>query len=529
MSGRRDLMQTLLARLVFRRLLSTAVIGLLAYPVASCHGQADEVLARNKSDVTLRIGFPQTTGQDPLRGMQQASRLLTFEGLIGNSRDGRTAPRLAESWTVSADGLSWTFTLRSNAKFHDGSPVDAASVKQSLDRSLASLTDRGLLPGLQDIVGIETKGPHEIVVRLSKPSTFLLGDLEMVISKQGANGAPIGTGPFVTTQSSPQQITMSMFPDHYLGTPEVRQIVWKPYPTLRTAWAGMMRGEIDFLYEVSQDAVEFVQGELSVKTFSVLRPYVFGVVFNSSRQPLRDKNVRHALNFAVNRETIVHQALKGRGVVAHSPLWPANWAYDSSFLGYSYDPGRAAAMIDRTHGHTTANSGKHASARPTRLRFTCLVIENLALWERMALLVQKQLFEIGVDMKLEAVPAAQFNERVAQGNFDAVFLELSGFSMSRPYAFWHSASTRNWFGYQNSDVDKSLDAIRRALDDESYRAGVSELQRSLIADPPAIFLAWGQTVRAVSDRFQVTSEPDRDILLTLSRWRPTSPRAEATH
>lgn len=521
MSERRNLKPISFSIRVSQGLLAAALC-VLACLVASCNDQQDEILARNEFDVALTIGFPQTTGQDPLRGMQQASRLLTFEGLIGNSRDGRTAPRLAQSWTVSSDGLSWTFKLRPNAKFHDGSLVDATSVKASLDQSLASLTDRSLLPGLQDIIGIEANGPRELIVRLRSPSTFLLGDLEMVISKQGATGTPVGTGPFVTTQSSSQQITMSMFRDHYLGAPAIRQVVWKPYPTLRTAWAGMMRGEIDFLYEVSQDAVEFVQGESSVNTFSVLRPYVFGVVFNSSRPQLKDRKVRHALNFAVNREVIVEQALRGRGVSAHSPLWPAHWAYDPTVLGYSYDPGRASAMIDHAQQRTATKYGSHTSLRSDRLSFTCLVIDNLALWERMALLVQKQLFEIGVDMKLEAVPAAQFNERVARGDFEAVFLELSGFSMSRPYVFWHSASPRNWFGYKNAEVDKALDAIRRAPDDETYRAGVSQLQRSIIADPPAIFLAWGQTMRAVSNRFHVVREPDRDILLTLSRWRLAS-------
>jgi peptide/nickel transport system substrate-binding protein len=140
----------------------------------------------------------------------------------------------------------------------------------------------------------------------------------------------------------------------------------------------------------------------------------------------------------------------------------------------------------------------------------------------MALLVQKQLFEIGVDMKLEAVPAAVFNARVARGDFDALFLELiSGRSMSKPFLFWHSLGALNSFGYRNEDVDAALNAIRTAPDDADYRQAVSRLQRNLVADPPGIFLAWGQTTRAVSKRFEVPTAPGSDILASLGSWAPS--------
>src|SRR6185436_19709318 len=170
-------------------------------------------------------------------------------------------------------------------------------------------------------------------------------DLFMAIAKPQANGPPAGTGPFVVSASATDQITMSAFDDYYEGKPEIDRIVWKPYPALRTAWAGMMRGEIDFLYEVNQDAVEFVKGESSVGTYEFLRQYPLGIVFNSRREPFKDRIVRQALNFAVDRQLILGQALKSRGVVAQSPIWPLHWAYDQSVPGYAYDPGRAAALL----------------------------------------------------------------------------------------------------------------------------------------------------------------------------------------
>jgi ABC-type transport system substrate-binding protein len=494
-----------------------------------CGRQAPQNTGTKAATGSLRIGAIRFNSQDPLYGFQQVSRSLIFEGLVGNSREGRPRPRLAENWSVSADGLDWTFKLRSDARFQDGTSLDAQAVKHSLDESLASLSDRSLQPGLQDIVGIDVVGPREIVIRLRHRSTFLLDDLSMPISKRGETGESIGTGAFVTTSGSSEQIVMSSFRNYYQGAPQIQQIVWNPYPTLRTAWAGMMRGEIDFLYEVGQDAVEFVQGESSVSTFDFLRQYVYGVIFNSRREHLANSMVRQALNFGVNRQLIVDQALRGQGVVAHTPVWPIHWAYDQSVPGYTYDPGRASAILDAIQESQIKIQSNAPYARSARLRFKCLLLENFSVWERMALLVQKQLFDIGVDMELEALPPREFNDRIAKGQFDAVFLEIiGGTSMSKPAIFWHSASSRNSFGYRDPDVDHALDAVREAPDDETYRASVAQLQRSMIANPPAIFLAWGKTFRAVSRRFQVPNEPGTDVFLTVNRWRTGSGDNEET-
>jgi peptide/nickel transport system substrate-binding protein len=497
-------------------------------PFSACNTKSEQLSASQQGKVALRIGFPQSTGQeDPLRGIRQAASQLSTEGLVGNNREGRATPRLAASWSPSPDGRRWAFRLRANAKFHDGSPVDAASVKHSLDDSLANLSDRRLVPGLDDIVSIEASGRQELIVTLRNRSTFFLDDLSIPISKRGRDSKAVGTGPFVIKTSSPESTIMSTFPDHYLGTPRVEEIVWKPYPALRTAWAGMMRGEVDFLYEVGQDTVEFVQGESSVNTFTFLRPYVFGVVFNSARQPFKDRQVRRALNFAIDRQAVVDQALKGRGIVAHTPVWPEHWAYDQTIPGYSYDQLRAGAILDESNRRLNSSQSKAGS--PARFRFTCLLIENLAHWERMALVVQKQLFEIGVDMRLEAVPATVFNARVARGEFEALFLELvSGRSIGKSYFFWHSAGALNSFGYRSDGVDEAWDAIRGAPDDDVYRNSVSLLQRRLVADPPAIFLAWGQTARAVSKRFEVPTQVGSDILASLGSWSPARATTQGT-
>jgi peptide/nickel transport system substrate-binding protein len=289
----------------------------------------------------------------------------------------------------------------------------------------------------------------------------------------------------------------------------------------------MMRGEIDFLYEVGQDAREFIEGEASTTVFPFLRHYVYGVIFNARRHAFRDVRVRRALNYAVDRNAIVQQAFKGRARATGVPAWPEHWAFDQSASETSHDPVRAAAILQSAGLHYLRNLDGRP---PARLHFTCLFPENLPLWEHIALLVQRDLAQIGVDMQLESVPIRSFSQRLGTGDFDAVLLEhIVGNSASRPFSFWHSASRWNAWGFESPAIDRALDDLRHAANDTEYREAFRQFQQQTIDDPPEIVLALGETSRAVSKRFQVVAPGGSDILPTIADWRLTDPTERASN
>ena len=148
------------------------------------------------SPVTLTIGFPYPSGQDALYGVAQAARLASLEGLTTQNITGRPVPRLAEGWSESSDGLTWTIHLRPTAVFHDGTSVDSTAVKNSLERFLRTRESR-FSPGLQHISSIAAVAPYEVAIRLGQRSSLLLDDLETPITKLDANGTLVGTGPYV--------------------------------------------------------------------------------------------------------------------------------------------------------------------------------------------------------------------------------------------------------------------------------------------------------------------------------------------
>jgi peptide/nickel transport system substrate-binding protein len=495
--------------------------------VQSCSSPPAPPAEASSGPITLAIGLPVQTGQDPLHGASQAARLLSFEGLTYLARDGRPHPKLAESLTESPDGLTWTVQLRRNAFFHDGTPANASAIKQSLERSLKG-ADRDRSPGLSDIVALEVLSEFSLLIRLRERSTFLLDDLTVAIIKLDQAGQTVGTGPFVTASTANNELMMTAVSNYYRGKPTIDRVIWKSYPAVRTAWAAMMRGEIDFLYEVPPEAVEFIQSETSVKLFSFLRSYAYLVVFNSRKKPFDDGQVRRALNYAINRERLIARAFNNRGQTASGPVWPLHWAYDSTVPSYSYDPSKAIAMLDAAR--ISQAPIEMTDRAPGRFHFTCLVPDNFALWERMALIVQRDLAEIGVDMKIESVPFEVFNQRISAGDFDAVTIELIvGNTASRPFTFWSSESTQNVWGYRNPTLDKALDELRRALDDSQYKSAFRRVQEQALEDPPAIFLALGQITRAVSNRFEVVAPPNTDILPSIPDWRQVGRALRSTN
>jgi ABC-type transport system substrate-binding protein len=151
--------------------------------------------------------------------------------------------------------------------------------------------------------------------------------------------------------------------------------------------------------------------------------------------------------------------------------------------------------------------------------------------ERTALLLQKQLFDVGIDMKLEPMTSAVLLPRIAAGKFDAFLFEMAnGRTLSWVYTFWHSPThdvqTYNFTGY--SAADAVLDRIRSARSDEEVRAATADLEQTFRENPPAVFLAWQTQARAVSRRFAVVAEPNRDILSTAWQWKLAGPQQAAS-
>jgi ABC-type transport system substrate-binding protein len=170
---------------------------------------------------------------------------------------------------------------------------------------------------------------------------------------------------------------------------------------------------------------------------------------------------------------------------------------------------------------------RDASSVPHRLSFTCLVFADDARFQRLALLVQKQLADVGVEMKLVPLLQKDLEPRLVSGDFDSFLFEMYGRSVTWTYIFWHSQHGSPLMDTGFHSADPVLDRLRASRSDEEARSAVADLAAVMHDDPPAAFLAWQTTTRAVSNRFDVRSENDRDIFANVWQWRPAGAGEQA--
>ncbi len=263
----------------------------------------------------------------------------------------------------------------------------------------------------------------------------------------------------------------------------------------------MLRDRVDMVYEVGIDALDSLSLSTQMKVFTLQRPYAFLVFLNVRSPKLQDKALRRTLNAAIDRDALVTQALNSRATPADGPVWPHHWAYGQDLPRFRFQP-----------------RGVKSGNEPVRL--SCLLMTDRA-HERIGLAMQRQLRAVGVELALEEMASDRLFARLQAGDFEMLLVDARmGPSILQQYLFWHSKGPNNWGHFRSREVDAAFDQIRTAPDDLAYKAGVVALQHALVDDPPAIFLAWGERLRAVSTRFDVYEEAGRDILSTVRLWRP---------
>jgi peptide/nickel transport system substrate-binding protein len=406
--------------------------------------------------------------------------------------------------------------------FHDGAKLTPEIAAAALRYSVAHPGSDFAL-SFTSIKSVSVSGDDSIEVKLSEPNSFVLSDLALVSVRRPDN-QNIGTGPFRVEKQDDQRTIFTAFPQYFRGRPAVDQIDVTTYPTQRTAWAALMRGEVDMLHEVSLDAGEFLKQESTFNLYSFRRPYYIPLVFNVRHPILKEAAVRRAINEALDRTALIRQGMGDRGRPADGPIWPEHWAYSAPLTPFVFDPDTAMRHFEAAGLRVQQrNDGR----MPSRLSFTCLILGEDPRFERLAVLVQKQLAEVGVDMKLLPLKQKELEARFKSGDFDAFLFEMFGRSLSWAYEFWHSQKDGHINGGYTA-ADSVFDRIRGARSDDEVRAGVAELARTLHDDPPAAFIAWQETTRAISTNFNVDDEKDRDILANVWQWHMSRLRTQAT-
>src|SRR5258708_9275533 len=431
----------------------------------------------------MRIGVGAPPKGTPSAGAANFIKSLMSEPWLTLRPDGREAERIAVRWTWDDSRTTLHLKLRPDVYFHDGTHLTPGLAAQVLRNSVAEPQQEGVL-SFASIRSVTASGEGSIDITLSEPNSFVLPrpcTRAVLMPKR----ADIGTGPFRIVKRDAGAAVLTAFPQYYRGRPGVAEIDVMNYPTQRKAWAALMRSEIDMLYEVSRDAVDFVEAETTVKTYSFPRPYYIPLVFSVRHPILKNAEVRRAINEALDKATLIRDGLSGHGRPADSPIWPEHWAHSSPAQPFAFNPDAARLRLDAAGLRARPRGGGNM---PPRFSFTGLLFASDPRFERFAILVQKQLADVGIEMKLLPLTQPELVPRLASGDFDAFLFEMFGRTLSWAYDFWrsHEGSHINT-GYRSADA--VLDRMPDARSEEDVRAAVADLARILPDDPPAAFLA----------------------------------------
>lgn len=434
-----------------------------------------------------------------------------YDGLV-RFKDGtlEVEPALAESWTVSDDGKTYTFKLRQGVKFHDGSDFNAEAVKFNFDRMLKEdhpFYNTGPFPlsfnfsSVEEVVAVDDA---TVEFRLKEPFAPFLSNLAyptgLIVSPAAVEEHgkefgrhPSGTGAFKFVEwQANQRVVVEGNPDYWDGAPALEAVVFRPIGDANTRVAEMMAGGIDIMVEVPPDNLATFKQDQNFTVTEQAGPHVWFTILNTKSGVFQDKKVRQAANYAVNKETLVNDVLQGAATVAAGPIPPAfNWV-ENTTEPYPYDPEKAKALL--------------AEAGVESPELTFYVTEGgsgMLDPITMGAAIQADLQAVGFQVKIETYEWNTFLGRVnpgLEGKADmAEMAWMTNDPDTVPYLTLRSDAMPDEGGfnsgyYSNPEVDELLEKARGSTDQAERGKLYGEVQKLVHDDAPWLFVAnWKQS------------------------------------
>ena len=430
-----------------------------------------------------------------------------FDKLVDVDEKLKVVPMVAKSWKVTGGGLIYTFKLNTGIKFADGTPLDAAAVKYSIERNL-TLEGSARKGELATIKEVTAPDASTVVITLKAPYGPLLAVLSdragMSVSptaarKAGADFAnsPVGSGPFsFVSRKRQDNITLKANATYWRGKPKLDGLVYRPFPDGDVRVANLLSGAVQVITPVDPKDIATIQknSKLDVTTFQGLG--FQGVWMNVTRPPFNNKLVRQAFSATLDRDAINKVVFLNTVKPAAGPFPPGTPAYSAAIKVQAADPAGARKKL--------AQAGKPGVA------FTLLTSPG-AVNAQLAQLYQAMASQAGFNVKIETVEFGALLDRADKRNYDAVMLGWSG----RPdpdgniYDFFHTGGVNNQAGYAVPAIDSLLEKAR-AQNAMSARVATYNVALGKILDdsPYAFTYFLSNTVGAVKTLTGMRLVPD---------------------
>lgn len=451
---------------------------------------------------------------NPLLAISDADRDLTslvYSGLMKATPEGSLIPDLAESYSIGEDGLTYTFILKENIFFHDGSKVTTDDVEFTVQKAEDALL-KSPRRSSWDGVKIEKIDERTITFTLKQAySPFIqnttIGILPKHIWKNVDNESfpfstfntqPVGTGPYsveaVATNDSglPIKYTLSAFKKYALGKPFIDSITLKFYPNEKNLLEAFQNEDIGSINSISPANVSLLRTP-GTQTMTPPLPRIFGIFFNQNEAPVFvNKEVRVALDQVLNKNQMITEVLYGYGQVIDGPLHTDK--AQATTLTDEEQITAARALLEKA-GWSFNESGVYEkkTKRETEILSFSISTSDAPELKALAQSAQKRWQQLGARVDVKIFEVGDLNQNIIRPRkYDTLlFGEVLGRDLDL-YPFWHSSQRSdpglNIAVYTNSKVDKILEDYRKTTDENTKKTYLLDFETEIRADTPAVFL-----------------------------------------
>ncbi len=466
---------------------------------------------------------------------------VLFDGLTKPGKDLAPAPDLATRWEASADGLTWTFTLRDNVTWSDGQPFSADDVAYTFNELVLkpdlAATGRG---NFSAVKSVEVVNPSTVKFNLQRPFSALPSYLAYnagILPKHALEGkgdpwnltsfnkgTPVTTGPFkVESYTSGQSVVLARNDNYFAGKPYLDKIVFKIVPDANTQVAQALSGELNIMILDNKAAVDRVKAaqNLRVEPRSLVQYY--WLALNQTDPRFQDVRVRQAFLYAIDRQAIVSTVEKGYGKVANTAIPPALQAYydPSNESKYPYNPDKAKELLSAAGWQDTNGDGVlEKDGKP--FQFTMDVGQRGVLQPTNEL-IQQNLKRVGVQADLNSMEWNAYIQKVVVNREYAATVNWWVYpSDPDVFSYYHSSTAGKGFnipGYKDAKLDDLLTKGQAESDLTKRKQIYTDLQAYMAENLPYLFLWYPQEIDIVDARLQGVPDLNlRDAMHYAAEW-----------
>jgi len=463
---------------------------------------------------------------------------LIYNGLVKYDTDLSVIGDLAESWDISKDGLVITFHLRKGVKWTDGVEFTADDVMFGYQTIISEKTPTAYSEDFKQVKKAEVLNQYTFRVTYEKPFAPALtswGNLVVLpkhllegkdITKSPLARDPVGMGPFKLVKwVSGQELDLDSNYAYFEGRPYINRYIYKIIPDTATMFLELRTGGVDMMGLTPMQYTKQTNSEFFSDNFQKFRYPSFAYTylgFNLKHPFFKDRRVRQAIAYAIDKQEILDVVLFGLGDVSTGPYVPNTWPYNANVKRYDYNPEKAKELLGEAGWKTGGDGILHdKDGRP----FDFTILTNIGNRLRMntATIIQWRLAKVGIKVHIRVLEWSTFiNEFIDKKRFEAVILGWSIGLDPDQYDIWYSAKTKekelNFVSYNNPEVDMLLEKGRRTFDINERKKAYYRMQEILAEDLPYIFLYVPDALTIVNSRVKGIKVSPIGITYNLPKW-----------